>query len=58
MTVRQNDPYAETVVLPQDEIAAARQRKRDRRLSLSQIQRLLAAAELREKSDPDEQPET
>lgn len=57
VTVRQNDPFAETVVLPQDEVAAARQRKRDRRLSLPQIQRLLAAAEQRKKPDTGEQTE-
>lgn len=47
--VRQHDPLAETVVLPQDELAVRRERKRLGFLSPAQIQRLIAAAELRKK---------
>jgi hypothetical protein len=46
---RQHDPFAETVVLPQDELAARRERKRLGYLSPAQVQRLLVAAELRKK---------
>jgi hypothetical protein len=51
---RQNDPHATTVVLPPDELAERRQRKRDGRLTLSQIQRLLVAAELRKRANQGE----
>jgi hypothetical protein len=47
--VRQHDPLAETVVLPQDELAVRRERKRLGYLSPAQVQRLLVAAELRKK---------
>ena len=46
---RQHDPLAETIVLPQDELAVRRERKRLGYLSPAQIQRLIAAAELRKK---------
>jgi hypothetical protein len=46
---RQHDPFAETVVLPQDELAIRRERKRLGYLSPAQIERLLVAAELRKK---------
>ena len=49
MKPRQHDPFAETLVLPQDELAVRRERKRLGYLSPAQIQRLLAAAELRKK---------
>jgi hypothetical protein len=51
---RQNDPHAETVVLPPDEIAAQRRRKREKQLSVSQIHRLLVAAELRKRANQSE----
>ena len=47
--VRQHDPFAETLVLPRDELAVHRERKRLGYLSPAQIQRLIAAAELRKK---------
>lgn len=46
---QQHDPFAETLVLPQDELAVCRERKRLGYLSPAQIQRLLTAAELRKK---------
>jgi hypothetical protein len=51
------DPHAETVVLPPDELAIRRERKRLGHLSPSQIQRLLVAAELRRKSTEGERDE-
>ena len=54
---RQHDPLAETVVLPHDELAARRQAKREGRLSLSQVRRLLVAAQLREKATQGERDE-
>jgi hypothetical protein len=48
---RHNDPHAVTVVLPPDELAARRQSKREGRLTLAQIRRLLVAAELRKRSN-------
>jgi hypothetical protein len=42
--------FADTVVLPTDELAARRQRKRNGHLSPRQIQSLLAAAALRERA--------
>ena len=49
MKVRQHDPFAETLVLPRDELAVRRERKRLGYLSPAQIERLLLAAELRKK---------
>ena len=56
VNTRQNDPHAETVVLPRDELAARRQSKRDTRPTMSrqQVQRLLVAAELRKRADQDD----
>ena len=51
---RQNDPHAITVVLPPDELAARRQRKREGRLTVAQIRRLLVAAELRRRANQGE----
>ena len=48
---RQNDPHATTVVLPPDELAARRQSRRDKQLTLAQIRRLLVAAELRKRAN-------
>lgn len=57
MKARQYDPFAETVVLPQDELAIQRQRKRAGILSPSQVQRLLLAAALRKKATQGERDE-
>jgi hypothetical protein len=59
MTVntRQHDPFAETIVLPQDELAVRREQKRIGRLSPAQVQRLLIAAELRKKATEGERDE-
>ncbi len=57
MKPRQNDPFAETVVLPHDELAVRRERKRLGRLSPAQLQRLLIAAELRKKATQGERDE-
>ena len=54
MKPRQNDPHAETVVLPPDELAAQRQRKREGQLTLAQIRRLVVAAELRKRANQGE----
>jgi hypothetical protein len=54
---RQHDPLAETVVLPQDELINRRERKRLGRLTPSQIERLLVAAELRKKATQGERDE-
>jgi hypothetical protein len=51
---RQNDPHAATVVLPPDELVPRRQRKREGSLTLSQIRRLLVAAELRKRANQGE----
>lgn len=50
MNFRRCDPFAETVVLPRDELAVRRERKRSGELTRAQIERLLAAAALREKT--------
>jgi hypothetical protein len=42
------------VVLPRDELAAQRQRKREKQLTFSQIRRLLVAAELRKRANQSE----
>jgi len=47
---RPDDRFADTVVLPRDELAVRREQKRVGRLTLSQIRRLLVAAELRKKA--------
>lgn len=52
-----DDPFAETIVLPQDELAVRREQKRVGRLTRSQIQRLLVAAELRKKATQGENDE-
>jgi hypothetical protein len=44
------DPHTGTAVLPQDELAIRRERKRLGHLTPSQIQRLIVAAELRRKA--------
>jgi hypothetical protein len=49
------DPHAETDVLPVDELAVRRGRKKQ--LSLAQVQRLLAAYALREKATQGERDE-
>jgi hypothetical protein len=54
VNIRQNDPHATTVVLPPDDLVARRQRKREGRLSLAQIRRLLVAAELRRRANQGE----
>ena len=48
------DRFADTVVLPADELAARRQRKHTGQLTQPQLQRLMTAAALREKSERDE----
>ena len=45
-----HDPLTRTAVLPSDEIAIHRERKRLGYLSPSQVQRLIVAAELRRKA--------
>jgi len=54
---RQHAPFAKTLVLPQDELAVRRERKRLGQLSHAQIQRLLVAAELRKKATEGERDE-
>lgn len=54
---RQHDPCADTVELPQDELAVRREEKRIGRLTWSQIRRLLVAAELRKKAAKTERDE-
>jgi hypothetical protein len=44
------DPHTRTAVLPPDEVAIRRERKRLGHLTPSQIQRLIVAAELRRKA--------
>jgi hypothetical protein len=51
---RQNDAHATTLVLPSDELAARRQTKREGRLTLAQLRRLLVAAELRKRANQSE----
>lgn len=50
MNARKYDPFAETVVLPRDELAVRRERKRLGQLTPAQVERLLVAAALREKA--------
>ena len=57
VNARQHDPFAETVVLPPDELAIRRERKRAGHLTPSQVKRLLVAAELRKKATEDERDE-
>jgi hypothetical protein len=52
-----HDPFVDTVVLPQDELAVRRARKRLGQWTPAQIQRLLAAAELRRKATEGERDE-
>lgn len=54
---RQDDRFADTLVLPRDELAVRREQKRVSRLTLSQIRRLLVAAELRKKATQGENDE-
>ena len=49
MNARKHDPFADTIVLPRDELAARRELKRTRPLTPGQVRRLLVAAELRTK---------
>jgi hypothetical protein len=53
----QHHPHTRTVVLPPDELAIRRERKRLGQLSPSQIQRLIVAAELRRKTTEGERDE-
>jgi len=46
----QDDPHAETVILPPDELALRRLRKQLGQLSRAQIYRVVEAIELREKA--------
>jgi hypothetical protein len=46
----QRDPHATTAVLPPDELAIRRERKRLGHLTPAQVQRLIVAAELRRKA--------
>ena len=50
MNTRHNDPNAVTVVLPKDQLSVQRQRRREGRMTLSQLRRLLVADELRKRS--------
>ena len=45
-----DDRFATTLVLPADELAARRERKRLKQLTPANIQRLIVAAELRKKA--------
>jgi hypothetical protein len=49
-TCDQHDPLARTAVLPPDEVAIQRERKRLGHLTPSQIERLIVAAELRRRA--------
>jgi hypothetical protein len=51
---RQHDPFATTVVLPQDELAARREQKSLPQLTPEQVHRLLVAAELRKRANQGE----
>jgi hypothetical protein len=50
VSFRNYDPHADTIVLPRDELAVRRERKRAGGLTPSQLKRLLVAAELRKKT--------
>ena len=50
-TCDQHDPLARTAVLPPDEVAIQRERKRLGHLTPSQIERLIVAAELPPRTD-------
>jgi hypothetical protein len=50
VNARQYDPHADTIVLPKDELAVRRARKRAGALTATQVRRLLVAAELRKKT--------
>ena len=56
VSTRQNDPLAETVVLPDDELAARRRRRLETPPvgSIERIRRLLAAHELRRRAERDD----
>jgi hypothetical protein len=53
----QPGPYTDTITLPRDELAVRREQKRLGLLTLSQIQRLVVAAELRRKTTEGERDE-
>jgi hypothetical protein len=57
VNARKHDPFADTLVLPRDELAARREQKRSRVLSPAQVRRLLVAAELRKKTTEGERDE-
>jgi len=57
MKAQQHDTFAETVALPQDELAIHRERKRMRWLSPAQVDRLLASNERRKKATEGERDE-
>jgi hypothetical protein len=52
-----HDPHAATVTLPHDELALRRAKKRLGQLTPSQIERLIVAAELRQKATEGERDE-
>ena len=54
---RQCDPHSDTIVLPTDELALCRERKRRGQLSWSQVQRLIVADQLRRKATEGENDE-
>jgi hypothetical protein len=53
----QHGPYTDTISLPPDELAGRRERKRLGCLTVTQIQRLIVAAELRKKATEGERDE-
>ena len=53
----QHDSHTDTISLPPDELAVRRERKRLGYLTVSQIQRLIVAAELRKKATEGERDE-
>jgi hypothetical protein len=57
VNARKHDPFADTIVLPHDELAAHRERKRTRQWTPAQVRRLLVAAELRKKATEGERDE-
>jgi hypothetical protein len=57
VSARPQDAFASTVVLPRDELAIRRERKRLKQLTPSQVQRLLLAAALRRKATEGERDE-
>ena len=57
MNTKPCDTHADTIVLPPDELAARRERKRAGGWSRPQLERLLVAAELRKKATEGERDE-